>query len=142
MSSNEVVSLILTQSDEVVWKPNLYRATKLLILTQSVKDLILNFQLSFYCKNTPVVVQLSLTRLEQLSFYCKNTSPIFQLSVTRFEQLSFYCKETSAIKKSPRQRLQNMMRSMTSYEVVYIRQRGLVSSLKCATRFYLSRVRS
>ena len=70
----------------------------------------------------------------QLFFYCKDMSVIFQLSVTRFEQLSFYCKETSAIKKSPRQRLQNMMRSMTSYEVVYIRQRGLVSSLKYATR--------
>ena len=46
------------------------------------------------------------------------------------------------MKKSPREQLQNMMQSMTSFEVVYIRQRDLVSSLKYVTRFCLSRVRS
>ena len=121
MSSNEDTSLILTQSDEVALKPNEVAS---LILTQSVKDLILNFQLSFYCKNTSVVFQLSVTRLEQLSFYCKNTSAVRDevgaavlllqehvKDVILNFQLSFYCNDTSAMKKSSRERLQKMVQS-------------------------------
>ena len=46
------------------------------------------------------------------------------------------------MKKSPGEWLQNMMQCMTSFEVVYMRQRNLVSLLKYVTRFCLSRVRS
>ena len=42
----------------------------------------------------------------------------------------------------PREQLQNMMQSMTSYEVVYISQRDLVLSLKYVARFCLSKVKS
>ena len=63
MLSNEVASLVLVLKN----------------VGNFVKAVVLNFQLPFYCKDTPVVFQLFLTRLEQLSFYRKNTSAIKSL---------------------------------------------------------------
>ena len=63
MLSNEVASLVFVLKN----------------VGNLVKAVVLNFQLSFYCKNTSAIFQLSLTRLEQLSFYRKNTSAIKSL---------------------------------------------------------------
>ena len=62
-----------------------------------VKAVVLNFQLSFYCKGTPVVFQLFLTRLEQLSFYC--TYLCIKASTLRFLDIKHFLAPSFSYRK-------------------------------------------